>query len=423
VPSPANGYQFTFLGNAVTCPLDPMPFRWGLVLDNSHHGLIRENVLFNWGGAGIVGFGGNDSFNVIERNFVMAVRGYNNPRNNDGLDGSAFWFLGFNNHIRDNVAANAVGAHQGIVAGSGYNLFWFAASRQDTKVPRFAGADIRASGEYDLVDMQLLPIREFARNEVYGATATGLTLWHLGTDGFENRANPETVIRDFVAWHCWEEAFFGYPVHRVTFDGFVVRGHPRAFFEPLNAAAWSSGDYWGGNVTIRRADVQGVGYAVSGSTNTPGTLLIEDSYFRTAYTAISVQTLATPGARSDKPPRQTRVVNCRFDPYPGFPLVSISMDYYTGHYDTDVVQRDEVFVYDYQGVPGADFRVYYREQRPSYIVPKSNSSTALNGSPVSGLTNQQNWNTYGIAIAGAVSPSLDDTTHPEIEGYTHPIPP
>ena len=37
------------------------------------------------------------------------------------------------------------------------------------------------------------------------------------------------------------------------------------------------------------------------------------------------------------------------------------------------------------------------------------------------MTNQQNWDKYGIAIAGAIAACLNDTTHPEIRGFTCPI--
>src|SRR5262249_35000598 len=47
------------------------------------------------------------------------------------------------------------------------------------------------------------------------------------------------------------------------------------------------------------------------------------------------------------------------------------------------------------------------QQKADFVVPKSDGSNI--GSPASGLTNQQNWNQYGIAIAGAVAPSSATT--------------
>jgi hypothetical protein len=421
--SPQDGYQFTFTGNSVFCPLDPMPFRWGITLQDSHYGLVSENVLYNWAGAGIVTQDGNESYNVFEHNFVMAIRGDSNPRYNDGLDGSAFWFHGFNNYVRDNVAADAVGTLQGIVAGSGFNLWWSAASDQNTAIPLFPGADLRVTGQYKLVDMQLTPILEFARNESYGAMATGLTLWNLGTDGYSTRPIGESVIKDFRAWHVWEEGFFAYPIQNVTLDGFVVRGDPRAWGQ---GAGWDSGDYWAGNVTIKNADIQGMTYGVRVPGNTPGTFTIENSYFRNYISDIAVSTLSTPGTVAPQQARTTHIINCRFDPWdvtkvptpyytPQFS--AISMDYSADWYHTNLTQTDSVFVTGYNQVVGDDFQVFYNEQAANFIVPQT--STGLIGSPVAGLTNQQDWQTYGIAIAGAVAPTTA-TTRSGIKGLVSP---
>jgi len=73
--TPANGYQYTFIGNTVFCPLDPMPFRWGVTIDDSHYGLVQENVVDNWAGSGIMTEQGNESYNVIDHNFVIDVDG------------------------------------------------------------------------------------------------------------------------------------------------------------------------------------------------------------------------------------------------------------------------------------------------------------------------------------------------------------
>ena len=40
----ANGYQFTFLGNYVHCTVEPMNFRWGITIDDSSYGLIKDNI-------------------------------------------------------------------------------------------------------------------------------------------------------------------------------------------------------------------------------------------------------------------------------------------------------------------------------------------------------------------------------------------
>ena len=74
---------------------------------------------------------------------------------------------------------------------------------------------------------------------------------------------------------------------------------------------------------------------------------------------------------------------------------------------------DTVYVYDYNGVAGDNFQVYYDQQRADFVVPQSSGN--LVGSPSSGLTNAQNWSQHGIAIACAVAPG-DATTRARIRG-------
>jgi hypothetical protein len=216
--------------------------------------------------------------------------------------------------------------------------------------------------------MQLTPILAFSGNEAYGAMATGMTIWHLGTDGYTSNPNmAETIIKDFTGWHLWEEAFYGYPINRVTFDGFVVRGSPRAFGTFDYGTAWQSGDYWAENITIRRANIQGMQSGICCSTNTPGTFKIENAYFRTYRTAITLDTLATPGTGANTPPRKTEVRHVTFVAWPGQPLRSIGMNWRTDRANTDTQAKDQMFVYTYQGNLNDSFQVYYTEQATQNI--------------------------------------------------------
>lgn len=437
--TPANGYQYTFVGNAVTCPLDPMPFKWGIVLHDSHYGLIQGNVLFNWGGACLVTEDGSESYNVIEKNFAVAARGNSNPRYNDGLDGSLFWFAGYNNYVRDNVASSGMTTVQQIVAGVGYK-YYVPAGGLKVRVPLNKGADTSVAGQYKEVQMRQTPILEFARNEAYGAMATGLTIWHLGTGGYFAENIGQSVIKDFRAWHVHDEGFFGYPIHNMLFDGFVVRGHTRAHSAVDGGKGWLSGDYWAENITLRNADIQGMYWnGISSFLNAPGVFRIENSYLRNVMGNISIQTPATPGSGAFKPPRRTEIVNVRFDSWPSKPLTTIEMDYNVSKTNTDVIQRDAVFVVSYNGVFGDDFQLYYTEQAPGFVVPQSTTApNQLFGCPEAGLTNAQAWakwerrklgngyeyqqtplpGTVGwqrIAVAGAVAPA-DATTRQGIVG-------
>ena len=136
---PASGYQFTLIGNSVIAPA-----KWGITIHNTHYGLVRDNVVYNSRGASIVTEDGNESFNLFDHNFAVRSQGsgdamprggYGGGGPDPGAEGSAFWFSGPNNYIRNNVAANA--------DAFGFSL---AGPAGEMRVPAAAGADMLRRG-------------------------------------------------------------------------------------------------------------------------------------------------------------------------------------------------------------------------------------------------------------------------------------
>jgi hypothetical protein len=82
--------------------------------------------------------------------------------------------------------------------------------------------------------------------------------------------------------------------------------------------------------------------------------------------------------------------NNRIQAWPGQPLRTIEMNHDTSKANSQPGDKYDVFVYDYQGQPGNNFRVYYPEQAT------------------------QN-------IAGGLAPCTDSTSRPEIDGITCPM--
>ena len=99
-----NGPQFTFEGNTVMCPLNPMPYIWGIAVVDSHYGLIQDNTLYNWLGAGVYS-DRTSSYNVVNHNFVMNITG-TGVRLDQALQGDAYWFGTPLNTITNNVATD-----------------------------------------------------------------------------------------------------------------------------------------------------------------------------------------------------------------------------------------------------------------------------------------------------------------------------
>jgi hypothetical protein len=388
--NPTNtGYQFELVGNAVNDSL-----KWPIAIHGSHYGLVKSNVVFGGSqltGAGIAVENGSETENLFENNFVANIRGYLNSRLSGsdtltpGSGAECFWAAGFNNRFVNNVASTCRNPAQQIVAGPGWKFFVPAATFT-TQNPRFRGADMTSTAETTTVTPQLQPILEFRQNEVYGASADGLTIWHLGTNAATFPDVAESVIKDFRVWHTYEAAIWNYPVNRLTIDGLVWRIDPAATF--YWTAAIQSGDYQNTNLTIRGGNIQAG--SVFGGTEAPlGTIRIENVRAVTREHAFSFVTPETPGTGLPipDPPGITVIMrNNVISAWPGQPLQTIDTDFQSTPSSHPNV-RYELYVYDYQGQSGNNFRVYWREQAT------------------------QN-------IAGGLAPCTNTTARPEIDGIT-----
>jgi hypothetical protein len=396
VNSSNSGYQFELVGNAVNNSL-----KWPVAVHGSHYGLVKANVVFGGSelaGAGIAVEDGTETENLFDSNFVANIRGNINPRESgpNTADGSTpgsaaecFWAAGFNNRFINNVATGCRNPTQQIVSGVGFK-FIVPGAPYTAKNPRFRGADMTNTAQTVSVTPQMQPILEFRNNEVYGVTATGITIWNLGTTGYDAPLPmAETLIKDFRSWHTYFSAIWNYPVNQVTIDGLVYRIDPvgMAFWEP----AVASGDYRNINLTIRNADVQAGG--LFGNTEAMiGNYLFENNRVVAHETAVLFKSPHTPGT-GDRIPSQPGLTatlrNNVISAWPGQPLRTIGMVLQTGDRTYPDV-KFEVYVYNYQGQGGNDFRVYFKEQAT------------------------QN-------VAGGLAPCNDTTARPEISGITCPM--
>lgn len=170
----------------------------------------------------------------------------------------------FNNRFVNNVASDCRNPFQQIVSGPGWK-FIVPPAPYTTRAPRFRGADMTNTSQTLAVIPQLQPILEFRGNEVYGGSAAGLTIWHLGTDGYNMPTVSESIVKDFRVWHTYEAAVWNYPVNQLTIDGLVWRIDPTGIL--YWESAIQSGDYRDINLTIRNADIHGGG--VFGGTVAP----------------------------------------------------------------------------------------------------------------------------------------------------------
>jgi hypothetical protein len=418
---PSDGYQYTFVGNSVTCPCvaPMMPFRWAINIYDSDYGLIQNNVVTDWAGAGIIAPTGSETGNVISGNFVSSISGEGDradSRNNKdlGFEGSGFWFGGFNNVVNNNVASDC-----------NYAGFTYYGDRiNNVKAPPSQGADY---SQYVAISPTALPILSFANDQAYGPMSVGLTIWALGASFSQPYANmaPSTVA-NFTAWHVGQ-AYYGYESSKLTLSHLTALDDQALQNNSNNATvAVYFSDYLEDNYTIDHADIEGFQKGYDGSPNASGTITISNSYFQNVIN-VAIQTASGGGSNglsNTLLPRTTLINNDVFAQIPNYQggktQLNIDMEFMTIQNQANVVVSDTVYVTSYNGVSGDNFQVYYNEQAANYVMPQTSSNgTTLVGSPVAGLTNAQNWAQYGIAIAGSVAPSTA-TTRAGVNGLVRP---
>jgi hypothetical protein len=371
--TPANGYQFTLIGTSI----DGAP-KWGITVHNSHYGLIRDNVVYNTKGAGIVTEDGTESFNVFDHNFAMRsqgsgefapVSGYGGVGRDPGGEGSGFWFRGPNNYIRNNVAAN----------GDVFGFDLAAGSLGKVRIPKFKGADMaddRETAEIDTTDAKVL---EFSNNEAYGAIQTGVA---FGWNG---------AIANFRAWNPSRHGVTATPADNLTIENLTVRGDKTVLSNEIEnpTGVWIS-NYVAKSVTVKNADIQGMrtgvaspffrGEAEPGRGD--GSVTVENGRFRD-YLGVVVATAYTANRVNGRPLKRAIVRDSSFEPLGGVrlfeadPPASISMNYRMAPDDPE--PRDPVEVFGYNKKAGDDFKVYYSLDPNPRISPCKSARQGIGG--------------------------------------------
>ena len=371
--TPADGYQFTLIGNAV----DGAP-KWGVTVHNTHYGLVQDNVVYNTHGAGMVTEDGTESYNVFEHNFAMRSEGsgefaprsgYSGVGPDPGGEGGGFWFRGPNNYIRNNVAANA-------------DVFGFqlaAGLLESVRIPAFKGADMANDRETLPIDMTSAKVLEFANNEAYGAIQTGVA---FGWNG---------EVKNFRVWNPSTHGLTATPTDELTVDSITVRGDKSllADAEERPAGVWV-GHYISKSIAIRNANIQGMRTGVASPffhSDRPepgrgdGSIAIENSYFRD-YFGIVVATTYQPKPGGQKPVKTAIVRGSIFEPLnvpanPRTPPAAISMNYNMAPDDPE--PRVPILIYDFNKKQGDNFKVYYSYQAPRNVAPCNDSRPAVDG--------------------------------------------
>jgi hypothetical protein len=369
--TPANGYQFTLVGNGIDGSS-----KWGVTVHRSHYGLIQDNVVYNTRGAGIVTEDGSESFNVFDHNFSLRIagsrdaapgNGYSSVLPNPGGDGSAFWFRGPNNIIRNNVGAAAAEAGFGLpVTALGI-----------VRVPTFKGADTSVAVESAALDTARATVPEFANNEAYGAIQSGVGWAWSG------------AIANLKVWHASRHGITATPGEKLVVENLRVRGDAAALagVNENPVGVWVT-NYAAKDVVITNVNVQGLRVGVASpffygqaqGSNREGSLAVENSSFRTAI-GVSVATSYADATQGANPLKRAVVRNSVFEPIGTNATLAapeaISMNY--GMTPQDGRPRDPILVYDFNRQAGRNFKVYYSLQAPADVAPCHETMSGIGG--------------------------------------------
>jgi hypothetical protein len=269
----SGGYQYKLIGNVVSGGQ-----RWGLAIHDTHFGLIRDNIVYNIAGSGLVAEDGSETKNVIEQNFVArigasATKGVTTA-GAPGLS-SGFWLRSVNNYVRDNVVAN--------VDFVGYSIYPEGVGQ--IQVPASPGQAPPYSASHHA---NMSPMLEFDDNEVYGITNTGLLFWYVSDKGATRDLGlSPTIVRGFKAWHIHKEGFKAYYSAYLVLDGWTMRGDIAQLPKATNIYARPLGIGFGRStpftVTIKDADIQNFYTGIAMPTRDKGINImfaVEDSYLR-----------------------------------------------------------------------------------------------------------------------------------------------
>ena len=349
LPTPANGYQFSFVGNAIDGGSVETKFKWGLAVHGTHYGLIQDNVVYNYNGASIATEDGSESFNVFDHNF--ALRGMGEPNDSVsearmamGTEGVGFWFRGPNNYVRNNVAAN----FQNPTTEAAYGFVIQLRFLGNISVPNSKGA-MNAS-QFTTRNGNNMPILQFENNEAYGAMQGGFTLWWVSSQDPQPGANAqESVIKNLKLWNIYNKTVYMYPSQKVTFDGLKIRGSFSSASRCCGNGVFFA-DYSSKGIIIRNSDIQGMEEGITAPEAGFGpepNLLVENSFLRN-FANLNVPTNGSVNGCW----MQNKLVvasNTRFEAPPGRSLNAVAMVRDVASAPECLSKLDEMRVYAYNG--------------------------------------------------------------------------
>jgi hypothetical protein len=422
--------QFRFEGNACwnqTSTARANVPRWGITVHGSHYGLVKDNVLFNWRGAGFVQEDGSERENTVQGNCVFLCpeegTGENSRGSNDiGHGGQGFWGMSGESRWLSNFAAGC---------GTGFAVVPYMHPDSTTaRIPSAKGKDPYSgtAADYTVIDVQHRPVLEFDGNEVAAHVDIGLTLWKVGSTGFATYSDQaESLILNHKAWHLGHSQFYNYMTRNVTFRNLVARND----FAKLRAGqgggtCFFTSDYVQEDLLIDQSDIQGF---MKGWLVNFGNVQACTATLWCNHSDIIVKPTWGSGTTAENiPPRALTFTDCTFpDPtcsyfenYDVLAREPFVMDGRIPAESVNLIHDDVTQSINHNGTAN-DYRLLYLEQLGSAVLEQTQTSgiTTVLGSPSAGKTNTQNLADHGVCHSNYI-PSAP-ATHADVYGRVEAI--
>jgi hypothetical protein len=348
--------------------------KWGIAIHDMDHGSIKDNVIRNAIGAGIVTEDGTETGNHIARNFIIGSTGSgagmlgrdggNDPRivledgvwktlGDIGHEGAGIWLHGQANNIEGNIVANST---------TGLTIW---TRRLSEEVRQGVGL--------------------IAGNEVYASQA-GFT--------FDGLDQADYVVADSTLWHVTWGVDISYS-NRFTFDGLtllsnrigITTGFQHTFLVYVTGRDWN---------------VQGFSYGAQFWSG----FSLADSYFSNLQLNVAI-------GRDSGSPFDSFITNVTY----GGSAPQLTYRWAPETPGRNHLSSHTIIVRSHDGVEGDDFHLLLKEQRPEFVMSVIPGVTTT---PEAGLTNAELWAKYGVTL-NAVLAGDDAVERDGIIGLCSPI--
>lgn len=389
---------------------------WGFV-NHSSYVEIEDNVAFNVVGAAFVTEAG-DEIGSFRGN--LAIRSTGSGEDVDGRrrlqdfghEGDGFWFQGGGITVENNIAAGQ--------AQTGFIFFTQGLEQAGLGKMRFATANLKDAswaGEKPSVEVGQVPIRAFKGNVVFASHTGIIPRFHLsGPKDGGPRSSSSSVFEDSVVWNTHNGVHIRYS-SRITLRNLRLIGNSAAKERSQTGVLGQIEEV----NQIRCENLRVQGWRAGVDVRESGSWVIDGGSYDNDVN-IHIPTTIERG----------RVVQITGDIRFAEPAQEVP-----GHYDiylaaefkTSFQGRDPNRLFVPDVITFQEKQLYYLEQAADHVPLRKHLTPAeekylgaAEGNvpeELIGRTNQELWDRYGLAIAGAPAPT-DATTRPRIHGLIGP---